>query len=137
MNAADALKYGPARLADRTDWPLDSIGGSGCNGDHETELAALHTAVAGVRDVAAEFAGDPGRYSDGRVVHTATEIVPGLVSVHVWHPMPGREEPQSWRATLPADPGVRSPGAYEVETDPVAQEIRVRVVRAVSRPGRA
>ncbi|CAM3224952.1 hypothetical protein [Tsukamurella hominis] len=132
MNGTDAIKYLAARLAERTDWAIDSIGGSGCDHDHDDELNALMDAVAEVRTFAAEFAGDPHHYSDGRLVKSSAQIDDGLYTSVVWHPIVERDEARSWRgALLSGAPGVPSPGLYEVETDPTTQMITVRVVRAV------
>jgi len=57
------------------------------------------------------------------------EIVPGFVTHHVWHPDPDVEEPVSHRGLLLSDPGVPSPGIYEVSTDPATQDIHIRVAR--------
>ena len=132
MNGTDAIKFIAARLAERTDWAIDSIGGSGCDHDHDDELNALMDAVAEVRTFAAEFAGDPHHYSDGRLVRSHTMITDNLGTSVVWHPLVDRDQPRSWRAALPADEqDAPSPGLYEVETDPTTQTITVRVVRAV------
>lgn len=130
--AADALKYAAALLDARTGWALDSIAGSMCNhGDcHEDAIEAVHDVVLDVRDLAARY-GDPHRYHDGRAVKTDKEIAYGLTTSHVWHPDPSYEKPLSWRANLPSDPDMPSPGVYEVSTDPATQEIHVRVVRIV------
>jgi hypothetical protein len=129
MRSDDALKYAAAILRQRTDWTLDGIGGSMCDGNHETDLDATREIVDEIADLAAEF-GDPRRYSDGRVVKSEKEIQLGLVTSHVWHPDPAVEGSHSWRSNLPSDPGVPSPGIYEVTTYPVTQEIHVRVVRS-------
>lgn len=127
--AADMLKYAAAMLQTRTDWALDSIAGAICDqGAHEDELDDLHDTVNKICALAAGF-GDPGRYSDGRLVQSSKEIVDGLVTGHLWHPDPASETPRSWRANLPSDPGVPSPGIYEVTTDPATQQIHVRVIR--------
>jgi hypothetical protein len=115
-------------LKSRTQWADDSIAGSDeCNG-HELELEAIDHTVTEIRRLAAQF-GDPGRYSDGRVIESRAEIVPGFVTCHVWHPDPNVEEPASHRGLLLSDPGVPSPGIYEVSTDPATQDIHIRVVR--------
>lgn len=129
--AADAIKYAASLLGSRTGWALDSIAGSTCDHDgHEEAVEAVYDAIGDLKNLAAQY-GDPRRYSDGRAVTTEKEIVFGLVTSHVWHPDPACEDPRSWRANLPSDPGVPSPGIYEVTTDPATQEIHVRVVRIV------
>ena len=128
MGADDALKYAAALLKSRTQWTGDSIAGSDeCNG-HELELQVIDDTVTEIRRLAAQF-GDPRRYSDGRVVESRAEIVPGFVTHHVWHPDPDVEEPVSHRGLLLSDPGVPSPGIYEVSTDPATQDIHIRVAR--------
>lgn len=132
--AVDALKYAAALLHQRHDWITDSIASQCCqyeNGeyiDHESELEALTDTDREIRQLAALF-GDPHRYSDGRVVRTVREIEPGVVTEHIWEPDPAAEQPRSWRGPLRHDPDEPSPGLFEVETDPIAQEIRVRTVR--------
>jgi hypothetical protein len=128
--AADALKYAAAHLKSVTNWALDSIGGGLCDGDHEDETAAIYDAVNEVLEIASRF-GDRRIYSDGRRVEQYAEIQKGLVTHHVWHPDARTEEPRSWRSSLPSDPGVPSPGVYEVTLEPSIQEIHVRVVRTV------
>lgn len=129
MCAEDVLKYAAALLDSRSGWALDSIAGSLCDqGGHEDELDAMHDLVTQINGFAAQY-GDSRRYSDGRAVKTSKEIVFGLVTEHVWHPDPSREESRSWRSSLPSDPGVPSPGVYEVTTYPETQQIHVRVVR--------
>ena len=127
---ADALKYSAAILKQRCDWTLDVIGGSGCEYDHEEEIDATLSVVDVIRALADQY-GDPNRYSDGRLVQSSAEIQDGLVTTHVWHPCEIAEDARSWRAALPSDPGMPSPGIYEVSYDPVAQDIHVRVVRSV------
>ena len=127
-SAADALKYAAALLRSCTDWAGDSIAGSMCGYDHETELDAINETVKEIVTLTAQY-GDPRRYSDGRRVESSAEIQMGLVTHHVWHPNPATEEPTSWRASLPSDPGVPSPGVYEVSLDPATQDIHIRVVR--------
>jgi hypothetical protein len=128
--ASDALKYAAALLKERICWTTDMIAGSGCDHDgHERETDALNDIGDDILALATRF-GDPRRYSTGRLVWTSTEIVGGVVHSHVWHPDPAAEGPRSWRGHLPSDPGVPSPGLYEVSTDPATQEIHVRVVRS-------
>lgn len=127
-NAADALKYAAALLRQRADWTTDLIGGSGCNVDHETSLAAIEATSDEISALATQF-GDPRRYSDGRLVKSAREIEPGLVTEHVWHPDPSAEPATSWRGALRHDPDEPSPGIFEVTLDPAAQVIHVRTVR--------
>lgn len=131
MRADDALKYAAALLRDRTDWALDSIGGSMCDDSdgHEDELDAIHLAIAEVSSLA-ELLGDCQHYSDGRLVRSSREIADGLVTSHVWHPVVRMEKSESWRGQLPSyDPDIPSPGMYEVTTYPETQHIHVRVVR--------
>lgn len=133
MNGTDAIKYLAAKLVARTDWAIDSIGGAECDhGDgHDLELGALCDAVAEVKAFAAEFAGDPNFYSDGRRVRTEVEIVPGLHTSQVWHPIVERDQVQSWTGRLLSDPGVPSPGTYRVTTDPATQAIDVQIMAVV------
>ena len=126
--ALDALKYAAALLRQRTEWTTDSISGADCTADHEPEVSAIEATAAEITRLAAQF-GDPRRYSDGRFVEISTEIQPGLIAHHVWQPYPAAEQPTSWRASLPHDPGAPSPGVYEVSTDPETQCIHVRTVR--------
>lgn len=128
--AADALKYAAALLWARADWTGDSISGSDCKVDHETELGAIHEMAREIRDMAAQF-GDLMRYSDGRRVEQYAQIETGLVTHHIWLPNPTTEPPTSWRSALPHDPGEPSPGVYEVNIDPMTQSIDVTVVRAL------
>jgi hypothetical protein len=126
--AADALKYAAAILRERVWWTTDAIYGSECNIDHDTELYAISDVCHQISSIAAQF-GDPLRYSDGRPVVSRTEIQPGLTVEHVWEPDPAREQPLSWRGSLPSDPDVPSPGVYEVTGDPQTQKIHVQIVR--------
>jgi hypothetical protein len=128
IRADDALKYAAALLRSRADWTCDSIGGSMCNGEHEIELDAIGDTVHEILKLAAQF-GDHRLYTDGRMVESQAEIQTGLVTRHIWHPDPATEEPASWRAALPSDPGEPSPGIYEVTTTPATQDIHVRAVR--------
>lgn len=128
IRADDALKYAAALLRSRTEWTCDSIGGSDrCDG-HELELDLIYETVAEISRLAAQF-GDPRRYADGRVIKSRVEVQRGLYIEHVWRPDPASEESRSWRSALPWDPGIPSPGRYEVTTTPATQDIHVRVVR--------
>lgn len=131
MRADDALKYAAALLHDRSDWAVDSIAGSLCEGagGHESELDAIADISAEINGLAADF-GNRLVYSDGRQVKSGTWIGNGIYTEHVWHPDPAAEPSRSWRSHLPSgDPDVPSPGIYEVTTYPQTQEIHVRVVR--------
>jgi hypothetical protein len=131
LRADDPLKYAAALLKSRFEWTGDAIGGSVCDGDHELELDALDDTVKEILGLAALF-GSRLRYSDGRLVESSAEIEPGLVTSHIWQPEPGAEQPQSHRGhLLSGDPDVPSPGIYEVSTNPVTQQLSVRVVRVV------
>jgi hypothetical protein len=125
MRAEDALKYAAALLTE-TGWACEAIFSAECGG-HE-ELEAISSVVGKVERLAEQF-GDPRRYSDGRMVKSRAEIERGTYTEHVWHPDPTCAKPTSWRGQLLSDPGVPSPGIYEVSTDPVTQDIHVRVVR--------
>lgn len=133
----DYLKYAAALLDHRTEWALDSIGGSTCDQGHETELNALHDAVAELYDIAHQWGGNPHTYSDGREIKTAAWIEDGAVhTTHVWHPVPELDTSatKSWRGALRSgsdDEGAPSPGVYEVSYDPFTQQIHVRVIRLV------
>lgn len=130
MRADDALKYAAARLHSCTDWALDSIGGSMCEGadGHENELAAIADIAAEINGLAAHF-GDRGTYSDGRKVKSGAWIDGSIRTEHVWHPDPTQEAPHSWRGNLLHDPGTPCPGIYEVTLTPATQDIHVRVVK--------
>jgi hypothetical protein len=129
LRADDALKYAAALLKSRTDWTCDAIGGSMCDTDHEIELDAIDDTVKEILALAASF-GSRRRYSDGRLVESSVEIEQGLVTSHIWQPVPDVEQPQSHRGhLLSGDPDIPSPGIYEVTTDPATQDIHVRVVR--------
>ena len=130
IRAGDALKYAAVMLKSRADWTCDSIAGSMCTEDHETELDAIDATVREILALAVQF-GNPCRCSDGRRVESFAEIQRGHVIHHVWHPDPSAEQPASWRAVLPSDPGEPSPGIYEVTTDAATQGIHVRVVKTV------
>lgn len=134
MRADDALKYAAAILEDRARWALDSIGGSCCDDQtgHELESDSIFEITEDIVKLASQF-GDPNRYSDGRSVRSSTWIEKDSLSTgHVWHPDPAQERPASWRGhLLSGDPDTPSPGIYEVTTNPVTQDIHVRVVRAV------
>ncbi|XTP37163.1 hypothetical protein ACORG1_13485 [Mycobacterium sp. TJFP1] len=129
-NSLDALKYAAALLTQRANWTTDSISGADCTGDHEPELDAIDETAREICALAAQF-GDPRRYSDGRMVKSAREIEPGVVTEHVWHPDPAAEKPLSWRGTLRHDPGEPCPGIYEVSLTPATQEIHVCTVRSI------
>lgn len=130
MRADDALKYAAALLHARADWVVDSIAGSLCEGadGHEAELDAIADISAEIDRLAADF-GNRLVYSDGRVVKSGTWIDNVVYTEHIWHPDATQEESRSWRGRLISDPGVPSPGLYEVTTYPVTQEIHIRVVR--------
>lgn len=128
LRADDALKYAAAILKSRTDWALDSIGGSGCD-NHDVEVEAIAAVVADIHELAKQF-GDPRRYSDGRLITSRAEIQPGFITEHVWHPDVSIEPVGRHSGHLPSgDPDVASPGFYEVTTDPATQDLHVRVVR--------
>ena len=133
MRADDALKYAAARLHSCTDWAIDSIAGSICEGadGHEVELEAIADIVAAVNGIAAGF-GNRLVYSDGRLVRSTKEIQYGRTTERIWHPDVALDEVTSWRGDLPSDPGVPSPGRYEVTCYPVTQEMHVRVVKSVN-----
>ncbi len=130
MRADDALKYAFAVVRDRVEWTTDEIGGSSCDHHgHELQCDAMFNLIEEIGSLAGQF-GDTNLYSDGRVVRSVRWIEKDALSTgHVWHPDPSQERPQSWRGHLLSDPGVPSPGIYEVSTDPATQEIHVRVVR--------
>lgn len=127
-NPADLLKYAAALLAQRVEWTTDEISGSMCSGEHQIPLDAICDAASEIAALASQC-GDTRRYSDGRHVRSSREIESGVITEHVWHPDPAAEQPSSWRGALRHDPGVPSPGVYEVTLAPVTQEILVRVVR--------
>jgi hypothetical protein len=129
MRAEDALKYVAANLHSCTDWAIDSIGGSLCEGagGHEEQLSAIADIVAEINGLTSEF-GDRGTYSDGRKVKSGVWIDGGIRTEHVWQPDPTQEDSRSWRGNLLHDPGSPCPGIYEVTTHPQTQEIHVRVV---------
>lgn len=129
MRADDALKYAAAMLKECTDGTLDAIDGSDCSEGHEYAVKATRHVVREIVCLVARF-GNPHRYHDCRCVWTRAEIQPGFVTDHVGNPDPAEESPQCWRGDLPSgDPGVQSPGVYEVHTDPATQTVRTRVVR--------
>lgn len=130
MRADDALKYAAALLKSCAEWTGDAIGGSSCDhGGHELELDAIADAVEEITALAGLF-GNRRLYSDGRAVDSYADIDHGLTTHHVWHPDASSEARRSHRGNLlSGDPDVPSPGIYEVTTDPVTQEIHVRVVR--------
>ena len=128
VRADDAIKYAAALLQQRLAWTTDTIGGSDCDVDHETELDAILEACTEIQALAAQY-GSPHRYSDGRLVVSHAEIQPGLTTEHVWQPDPAQEQARSWRGNLPSDPDVPPPGIYEVTTTPQTQDVHVRVVR--------
>ncbi|WP_440712083.1 hypothetical protein [Gordonia sp. FQ] len=130
MRADDAIKYAAAKLAHCTDWACDSIGGSMCDVDHSVETDAIGEAVGELYCLAAEF-GDPKTYSNGRIVQSRIWIVENeLTTEVVWHPLPDGEGPQTWRGELSSGhPDLPSPGRYEVPTDPVTQQVFVKVFR--------
>lgn len=122
----DALKYAAAKLKSCTEWATDSIGAKTETVDDE--LDAINATVTEICGLAMQLP-SRGRYSDGRAVVTRARILDGLVTEVVWHPDPAQDSPSSWRAALPSDPDVASPGVYEVMTDPATQDVHVRVVR--------
>jgi hypothetical protein len=128
MRADDAVKYAAALVKQRIEWTGDEIAGTECGHDHEEPLNALGDLPAEIADLATAF-GDPNIYSDGRKVKTWAEIEDGVITSNIWHPDPTVEKPRSWRGHLRSDPGIPSPGVYEVTTYPETQEIHVRVVR--------
>ena len=130
VRADDALKYAAAAASATAEWALDAIGGSLCDHGHEDEANAIADTVREVAELAAQY-GDPMRYSDGRAVKTTRDIAPGLVTSHVWQPNPGDEKPQTWTGELLHDPGTPRRGSYTVTTDPLTQEIHVRVMEVV------
>jgi hypothetical protein len=126
IRADDALKYAAAKLENSTDWTLDVIGD--CVNSHDIEVNGILDIRDYIKKLAALF-GHPNLYSDGRVVKSFKEIQYGLTTGRVWHPDPAQDKVTSWRGTLPSDPGVPSPGVYEVTCYPDSQEIHIRVVR--------
>ncbi len=134
MTPEDVLKYALARTRDTQGWALDAVGDCGHPDGHDDMVSALIDEQCTLRELAAQVIRDPERYSNGRAVQTTQEIVPGLYTGHVWHPLADAEEPYSWRAALPSDPGVPSPGVYEVTVDPARQDIHVRVIRLAGDP---
>ncbi|MDP7703238.1 hypothetical protein [Mycobacterium sp. TY815] len=128
MRADDYIKYAAAMVRERIEWTTDEIGGACCGHGHDIPLDALMYLRADVEALAAKF-GDINTYSDGRKVKTGTQIEHGVYTEKVWHPDPSAEKPHSWRGHLLSDPGIPSPGIYEVTTYPATQEIHVRVVR--------
>lgn len=127
MRSSDALKYIVAKLDETTAWTLDQIGD--CDNGHDVEVDALLDLVAEAKNL---VAGDPRTYSDGRVVKSQREIQDGLMTSHVWHPDAASEKSNRWRGNLPSGhPDRKSPGVYQVSTNPMTQVIDVRVVRLV------
>lgn len=126
MRADDALKYALEMFAERTEWAQTAI--STIAGD-DPDIAFLDAALCEIENLALRF-GDPARYSDGRRVKSRADIAQGIYYEHIWHPEMSQETPQNWRGKLLSDPGNPCPGYFVVTTDPVAQQIDVRVVRA-------
>ncbi|MDP7735137.1 hypothetical protein [Mycobacterium paragordonae] len=135
-SAADWLKYRAAECASRTNAITDAICAvlSDVKMDGETEegldelLRELDDLAAENRAAAARF-GDPNKYSDGRVVESFTPITPGMSQGVTWHPDPAAHRPTHWIGDLLSDPGMPSPGRYEVTLDAISQRIDVRVIR--------
>ncbi|PND57694.1 hypothetical protein CRM90_12005 [Mycobacterium sp. ENV421] len=137
LRADDALKYAAAVLADHWSWVSESIscseecGSAEEYGDdvHRHALAAMRSVVDEIRDLASRV-GDMHRYADGRRVSTCVELSHGLSFGHIWHPKVVEEEPRHQGGELPSDPGVPSPGRWEVQTDPATQKIYGRITSA-------
>jgi hypothetical protein len=135
----DSLRYINSHCFDLLDYVIDSLGCSKPNGLNEEQTEDLQAMLESVQvDIRTELkahASDatmPARlqsYSNGRRVRSDAEIQYGLVTSHTWHPDASAQETRSWRSSLPSDPGVPSPGIYEVTLEPAAQDIHVRVVR--------
>ena len=134
MTPEDVLKYALARTRDTQGWALDSVGDCDHPDGHDDAVTALVDEQFKLRELAAQVIREPERYSNGRLVQTTKQITHGLYTGHVWHPLADAEEPYSWRAALPSDPGVPSPGVYEVSVDPTSQQIHVRVIRLAGDP---
>jgi hypothetical protein len=135
----DSLRYINSHCNGLLDYIIDRLGCSLPDGLDEEETEDLQSMLESIQaDIRTELkahASDatmPGRlqvYSNGRRVNSAAEIQDGLVTTHTWHPDASAQGSRSWRSSLPADPGIPSPGIYEVTLEPVAQDIFVRVVR--------
>jgi hypothetical protein len=135
----DSLRYINSHCFDLLDYVIDSLGCSKPNGLDEEQTEDLQSMLESIQaDIRTELkahASDatmPGRlqyYSNGRRVNSAAVIEDGLVTSHTWHPDATAQESRSWRSSLPSDPGIPSPGIYEVTLEPTAQDIHVRVVR--------
>jgi hypothetical protein len=136
----DSLRYIDSHCHGLLDYIIDRLGcslGSGGLDEEETEdlQSMLESIEADIRTELNAHASDatmPSRlqhYSNGRRVRSDAEIQDGLVTSNTWHPDASAQESRSWRASLPSDPGIPSPGIYEVTLDPVAQDIHVRLVR--------
>lgn len=141
LRADDAIKYAAAILHERTSWACEAIGTSEECGNteqwgddvHGDQLEAISLVVAEITALAAQF-GDQRHYSDGRLLTSRADIEVGMYTTHIWHPDPSREMPLRWRGELLHDPGTPRKGIYEVSTNPVTQELYVRVLRFAYQP---
>jgi hypothetical protein len=132
----DSLRYINSHCNDLLEYVLDRLSCDLPDRDVEDLQSMIESVQHDIRTELKAHASDatmPARlqtYSNGRVVRSNAEIEDGLVTSHTWHPNASAQESRSWRASLPSDPGVPSPGIYEVTLEPVMQDIHVRVVRS-------
>lgn len=86
-------------------------------------LRMLYRLESTLEDLVMEF-GDPLWYSDGRMVFTEFRLPDGSFYLHIWLPIPS-VEPVGRRAVPCKDEPLL---AFEIETVPATQEVRVRKV---------
>ena len=133
----DSLRYINSHCGDLLDYVLDRLSCDLGAADTEDLQSMLESIQADIRTELKAHASDatmPAQaqyYSNGRRVRSSAEIEYGLVTSHTWHPDASAQESRSWRSSLPSDPGVPSPGIYEVTLEPATTDIFVRVVRTV------
>lgn len=127
MTVEDQIKYAAACADVTCEWALTECGD--CENEHDTAVNAISDALLELLSAVHRLP-DRHRYSDGRVIVSRVEVEYGLIAQHIWKP--GNEDPQSWRSDLPHDPGTPPRGKYEVTTDPVTQQMHVRVLGGVS-----
>lgn len=136
VEPVDALRYVAALLKYHNDWIHDAIAGAGCMSehdptcciDHDPELDTLDQLVDEIAELTAQY-GPTDRYTDGRRVKTTARIqAQGMYTEHVWHPDATAETPDSWGGPLPHDPDTPSPGLYQVDTNPLTQDLHTCVI---------
>lgn len=129
ISAVDTLRHVHAQTNETLGHVIDTLGEILDDRD-EYLITALDKIRDELREALMRHTWQPHAYDDGRAVSTRFDIANGAFMVHVWHPDPSVETPATNYGPLsPGGPDLPSPGIYEWATDPVTQEVTVRVAR--------